>query len=76
MPIVVLLDQDALLLPLLESEEHVLLLNARMDFSSFYIDHCPGGPQEWLPKNELNFEVAFCIHNHEIGKDEGVSHAD
>jgi hypothetical protein len=50
MPLVVLLDQDELLLPLLESEEHVFLPDAEADFSSFKIDLCSGGTQEWSPK--------------------------
>ena len=65
-----------LLFPLFEPEEHVLLSNAEADFSSSYVDPCSGGPQEWSPKDELNSEVTFYIHDHKIRKDEGVSHAD
>ena len=76
MPLAVLLDQDTLLLLFLESEEHVILPDAEVDFSPSYVDPHSGGPQEWSPKDELDSEVALYIHHHKIGKDEGVSHAD
>jgi len=76
LPIVIILIQDTLLSPLLEFEDHVLLSDAEANFSSFYVDPCPGGPQEWSPKNELDSEVALYIHYQKVGKDEGVSHAD
>ena len=75
MPFIILLVQDALLFPLFEFEEHVLLPDVEADFSSSYVDSCSGGPQEWSPKNELDFEVTFYVHNHEVCKDEGVSHS-
>ena len=75
MPFAVLLDQDALLLPLLESEEHVLLPDMEANFSSSDIDPCPGGPQEWSPKYEFDSEVTFYVYYHKIGKDKGVSYS-
>ena len=54
MPLAVLLDQDTLLLLFLESEEHVLLPDAGVDFSPSYVDPHSGGPQEWSPKDELD----------------------
>jgi len=69
------LINDALLFPLLEFE-HVLLSDAEVDFPSSYVDPCPGGPQEWSPKNELDSVVALYIHYHKVGKDEGISHTD
>ena len=49
-PFVILLVQDVLLFPLLEFKEHVLLSNAEANFSSSYIDPCPGGPQDGCPR--------------------------
>ena len=76
LPFVILSVQDALLFPLFESEEHVLLSDAEADFSSSHVNPCSGGPQEWSPKDELDSEVAFYIHDHEVRKDKGVSHTD
>ena len=73
---IILSVQDSLLFSLFEFEEHVLLPDAEADFSSSHIDPCSGGPQEWSPKNELDSEVTIYIHDHEVCKDEGVSHAD
>ena len=55
-----------------EPEEHILLSNAKSDFSSSDIDPCLGSPQEWSPKNELHSEVALHIHYHKVSKDEGT----
>ena len=74
--LIILSIQDALLFPLFESEEHVLLPNAEADFTFPHVYPCSGGPQEWSPKVELDSEVAFYIHDHKVCKDEGVSHAD
>ena len=69
------MNQGALLFPMSEPEEHILLSNAKSDFSSSDIDPCPGGPQEWSPKYEFDSEVAFYVYYHKIGKDKGVSHS-
>jgi len=76
LPFVILLVQDALLFPLFKSEEHVPLPDAEADFPSSHVYPCSGGPQEWSPKNELDSEVTFYIHDHKVCKDEGVVHAD
>ena len=71
----ILMDQEALLLPVFKLEKHVLLLDAEADFSSSDVDSCLGSPQEWSPKNELDSEVVLYVHCHEIRKNEGVSHS-
>ena len=57
-----------------ESESAVLpCLNLKNMSSFFYVNPCPGDPQEWLSKNELHCEVALDIHVHKVGKDDRVS---
>ena len=53
-------------------EKHIHFSNAESNLSFPDVNPCPNGPQEWQPKNELYYEVAFNVHDHEIGKD-GVS---
>ena len=54
-------------------EKHIHFSDAESNLSFPDVNPCPNGPQEWHPKNELYFEVAFNVHDYEIGKDEGVS---
>ena len=53
-------------------EKHIHFSDAESNLSFPDVNPCPNGPQEWQPKNELYYEVAFNVHDHEIGKD-GVS---
>ena len=54
LPFVILSVQDALLFPLFESEEYILLPDVEVDFSSSHVYPCSSGPQEWSPKDELD----------------------
>jgi hypothetical protein len=56
-----LMNQEALLLPLLKFEKHVVPSNVEADFFSSDIDPCLGVPQEWSPKNEMHSKVAFYV---------------
>ena len=67
------MNQEALLLPMLEPEKHILLPDTELDFSSSDIVPCPGSPQEWSSENERHYEVALYIHDHKIGKVKRVS---
>ena len=58
-----------------ELEEHVLFTNTESDFSFSDVDPCLGGSKEWSLKYEVDSKVTLYIHNHEVGKDEGVSYS-
>jgi hypothetical protein len=57
-----------------EPKKYVLLADMEADFSSSYVDPCPGSPQEWSPKYEIDSEVSLHIHYHKVAKDEGISY--